>query len=147
MRDRLARKGFDPDTVDDVMSRLDRAQLLDDEDFAAEWVRSRHTYSGRGRLALRHELQAKGVAAQTIENALDDIDTEDERASAAALVARKLTPNAVRSAAGDRAERDKLCRRLIGMLARRGFAQPMAIDVVTAAVDDALATAQETSAE
>lgn len=143
MRERLHRRGFDDDTVADVMTRLDRAHLLDDEDFATEWVRSRHTFSGRGRLALRHELRAKGVEPHTIERALSDIDPDAERASAEGLVARKLTPAAVRAAAtGAPGERDKLCRRLIGMLARRGFAQPLAIDVVTAAVNEALAEAR-----
>ena len=143
MRERLHRRGFDDDTVADVMARLDRAHLLDDEDFATEWVRSRHTFSGRGRQALRHELRAKGVEPHTIERALSDIDPDAERASAEGLVARKLTQAAVRAAAtGAPGERDKLCRRLIGMLARRGFAQPLAVDVVTAAVNEALAEAR-----
>ncbi|MDF3282019.1 MULTISPECIES: regulatory protein RecX [unclassified Gordonia (in: high G+C Gram-positive bacteria)] len=136
MQERLVRRGFDADTVADVMRRLDSAGLLDDEDFASEWVRSRHTHSGRGRVALRHELKAKGVDAATIENALSDIDPEDERAVAGRLVAKKLTPRVLEQVA-DRAERDKHFRRLVGMLVRRGYPQSLAIDVVGEHLDAA----------
>ena len=131
MAQRLARKGFDEDTVADVMARLDRHQLIDDTDFATEWVRSRHAHSGRGRVALRHELRAKGIDESTISATLAEVDPDDERAMAASLVARKLTPSAAERVAADPAERDKAFRRLVGMLVRRGYAQSMAIDVVT----------------
>ena len=62
MRERLTRKGFDADTVDEVMTRLDKHQLLDDTDFAAEWVRSRHLNSGKGRVALGGTRRAKADA-------------------------------------------------------------------------------------
>ena len=128
MRERLTRKGFEPDVVDDVMDRLQAHQLLDDDEFATEWVRSRHTYSGRGRIALKQELRAKGVAADVIDDALSEIDPAAERAVAADLVARKVGARA--PDLSDRAERDKHFRRLVGMLARRGYPQSLAIDVV-----------------
>ncbi|MGV9824721.1 MULTISPECIES: regulatory protein RecX [unclassified Gordonia (in: high G+C Gram-positive bacteria)] len=138
MAQRLTRRGFDEDTVADVMARLDKAELLDDEDFATEWVRSRHTYSGRGRVALRHELAEKGIDPAVAERALDDVDPDAERAAAAALVARKLTVRVVDElASADRVLRDKQFRRLVGMLVRRGYPQSMAIDVVTEALDSA----------
>ncbi|MCD2147242.1 regulatory protein RecX [Gordonia paraffinivorans] len=134
MRERLTRKGFDADTVDEVMARLDRHQLLDDSDFAAEWVRSRHQNSGKGRVALKHELRNKGIAESIITEALGDIDPDDEREIAAQLVARKLTPTVVERIAADRAERDKTMRRLVGFLVRRGYPQSMAFDVVAEAL-------------
>lgn len=137
--ERLGRKGFDAETVADVMGRLDRAGLLDDADFAAEWVRSRHRNSGRGRLALRHELKAKGVDSAAIESALADIDPEDERMVAHQLVEKKLTPVVVAALADDRAERDKQFRRLVGMLVRRGYSQSLAISVVGERLDAAAA--------
>lgn len=135
MRQRLQRKDFDEHTVDDVMERLDRARLLDDAEFAAEWVHSRHTYSGKGRIALRHELKAKGVADDLIEAALAEVAPGDERAVAVGLVQRKLTPAVTTAVTDDRAAREKQFRRLTAMLARRGFAQPLAIEVVTEALD------------
>ncbi|RPA66061.1 regulatory protein RecX [Gordonia oryzae] len=137
MQERLVRRGFDADTVAEVMRRLDSAGLLDDEDFAAEWVWSRQTHSGRGRVALRHELKAKGVDAATIESVLSNIDPEDERAVASRLVAKKLTPRVLEQVA-DRAVRDKHFRRLVGMLVRRGYSQSMAIEVVGEHLDAAV---------
>ncbi|WP_238419171.1 regulatory protein RecX [Gordonia sp. 'Campus'] len=135
MRDRLNRKGFDADTVDEVMERLDRHGLLDDEEFASEWVRSRHLNSGKGRVALRHELRTKGVDESVIAEALADIDPAGEREIAAGLVERKLTASMADRIAGDRAERDKAMRRLVGMLVRRGYSQSLAFDVVGEALN------------
>ncbi|MFT4044241.1 MAG: regulatory protein RecX [Gordonia sp. (in: high G+C Gram-positive bacteria)] len=143
MTQRLRHRGFDEDTVADVMARLDRAKLLDDEEFAAEWVRSRHTNSGRGRVALRHELAGKGIDSAIVERVLADIDTDDERDTAAALVARKLTGAVVAELtadAGDRSARDKYFRRLAAMLMRRGYPQSIAIEVVTEALDTVTAS-------
>ncbi|MGC5258559.1 regulatory protein RecX [Gordonia sp. DT218] len=135
MAERLVRKGFDADTVDDVMIRLEKHQLVDDSEFANEWVRSRHTHSGRGRVALRQELRRKGIDAGIIEAALDDVDPDDERAVAGELVAKKLTPIQIDRLRADPAVRDTMFRRLAGMLMRRGYPQSMAIDVVTEALD------------
>ncbi|TSD98804.1 regulatory protein RecX [Gordonia rubripertincta] len=140
MRERLTRKGFDADTVDEVMARLDKHQLLDDTDFAAEWVRSRSLNSGKGRVALRHELRTKGISESIIAETLADIDPDDEREIAAGLVERKLTPAVVERVVADRAEREKTLRRLVGFLVRRGYSQSLAFDVVgeaLGALDDA----------
>ncbi|MGC4932694.1 regulatory protein RecX [Gordonia sp. DT30] len=136
MQDRLSRRGFDAEAVTDVMMRLDSAGLLDDEDFATEWVRSRHAHSARGRLALRHELKAKGVDATTIESALSEIDPDDERAAARRLVDKKITVR-VMEEIDDRAERERHFRRLVAMLVRRGYPQSLALDVVGEQLDAA----------
>ncbi|MEE4022829.1 regulatory protein RecX [Gordonia sp. PKS22-38] len=139
MIDRLSRKGFDEDTVDDVMGRLDKHHLLDDEEFAAEWVRSRHAHSARGRVALRQELRAKGIDPGVVETTLAELDPADERAVAAELVAKKLTPGQIDRLHRDPSTRDAVFRRLAGMLMRRGYPQSMAIEVVTDALDTATA--------
>ena len=128
MRERLLRRGFEDDVVNDVMARLDRAGLLDDSDFAAEWVRSRHAHSGRGRIALKQELRTKGIDAEVIDEVLADINPEAERANAAQMAAKKLAT--MRVDLTDRAERDKVYRRLAGMLSRRGYDQSTVIAVV-----------------
>ena len=62
------------------------------------------------------------------------MDPEDEREIAANLVARKLTVAMAERAKADPAERDKIKRRLLGMLVRRGYPQSMALDVVSEAL-------------
>jgi regulatory protein len=130
----MAKHGFPDDVVETVLGRLIEVGLVDDEDFAAQWVRSRHAYSGKGKRALAAELRTKGVDAEVITAALDGIDAGAERVRAEQLVDRKLRREVL--ADGDDA---KVMRRLVGMLARRGYHQSMAVAVVT----DALAAERQ----
>lgn len=123
---RLADKGFAPEVSERALDRLGEVGLVDDAAFARQWVRSRHAYSGRGRQALAHELRSKGVSADDAAPALDTVTTEDERARATELVRRKLRTMA------PELDRAKKLRRLVGMLARRGYGQSVAYAVVTA---------------
>ncbi|MEZ5211372.1 regulatory protein RecX [Gordonia sp. (in: high G+C Gram-positive bacteria)] len=130
--ERLARRGFDQPTIDDVLARLEESGLIDDDEFAREWAGSRSRYSGRGRLALRRELRTKGVAAHTIEAALAEIEPDDERAQAAELAAKKLASWSLDLT--DPGDRAKAYRRLAGVLGRRGFPP----DVISSVVADTL---------
>ncbi|CAN1547989.1 recombination regulator RecX [Mycobacteriaceae bacterium] len=131
---KMAKHGYPDEVAEAVLSRLVSVGLVDDEDFAAQWVRSRHTYSGKGKRALAAELRIKGVDAEVIAAALDGIDAGAERGRAEQLVERKLRREVL--AEGDD---PKVMRRLVGMLARRGYSQTMAVAVVT----DALAAERE----
>jgi regulatory protein len=130
----MAKHGYPDEVAETVLSRLVSVGLVDDEDFAAQWVRSRHAYSGKGKRALAAELRTKGVDAEVIAAALDGIDADAERGRAEQLVERKLRREVL--AEGDD---PKVMRRLVGMLARRGYNQTMAVAVVT----DALAAERE----
>jgi regulatory protein len=132
--DKMAKRGYPDEVVETVLGRLVAVGLVDDEDFAAQWVRSRHTYSGKGKRALAAELRTKGVDAEVIVAALDGIDAGAERVRAEQLVDLKLRREML--ADGDD---PKVMRRLVGMLARRGYSQSMAVAVVT----DALAAERE----
>jgi regulatory protein len=131
---KMAKHGYPDEVAETVLSRLVSVGLVDDEDFAAQWVRSRHMYSGKGKRALAAELRIKGVDAEVIAAALDGIDAGAERGRAEQLVERKLRREAL--AEGDD---PKVMRRLVGMLARRGYSQTLAVAVVT----DALAAERE----
>ena len=131
---RLAKRGFPDDVTEAVLTRLAGVGLIDDDDFAAQWVRSRQTYAGKGKRALAAELRTKGVDAEVIAAALEGLDPGTEQARAEQLVERKLR----REALGD-GDDPKIIRRLVAMLARRGYNQSMAVAVVT----DALAAERE----
>ncbi|MFI6866916.1 recombination regulator RecX [Nocardia sp. NPDC050406] len=124
LADRLAAKGFSAEVANRALDRLTEVGLIDDAAFAEEWVRSRHTFSGKGKRALALELRRKGVSEEDAEPALEGISAEDERERAAELVRRKLRtlPRGL--------EREKVVRRLVGMLARRGYGQGVAFSVV-----------------
>ena len=124
----LAKRGYPDDVSTRVLDRLADVGLIDDADFAEQWVRSRRVNAGKGKRALAAELRTKGVDNEVITAALSDIDAGAERERAEQLVNDKL-----------RRERNtedeaKLTRRLVGMLARRGYSQTMAFDVVKVAL-------------
>lgn len=127
LEQRLADKGFRPDIAEAVLTRLAAVKLVDDAAFAQEWVQSRHNYAGKGRQALAIKLRNKGIAPETAAAALAGISADDERARAAELVRKKLRTMRV---GHDRDERNRAVRRLVGMLARRGYGQSCAFDVV-----------------
>lgn len=125
----LAKRGYPEDAAQSVLGRLEAVGLIDDEDFAENWVRSRQTNAGKGRHALASELRTRGVDDAVIAAALDGIDAGAERVRAEQLVQRRLR----REALGEGAD-DKVMRRLVGMLARRGYSQSTAVAVVTDAL-------------
>ena len=131
---KLAQRGYPDEVAETVLGRLAAVGLIDDEDFAEQWVQSRQRNAGKGKRALAAELRIKGVDDEVIASALSGIDAGVERVRAEQLVERKLRREALTD--GDEA---KVMRRLVGMLARRGYNQSMAVAVVT----DALAAERE----
>ncbi|CPW04595.1 recombination regulator RecX [Mycobacteroides abscessus] len=124
LTERLARRGYPDDVSERIMDRLAIAGLVNDADFATQWVQSRHTYSGKGKRALAAELRTKGVSAENAAAALAQLDGEAERSRAAELVTKKLRSENLDDGG------IKAARRLVAMLARRGYGQSMAYDVV-----------------
>lgn len=135
MRERLEKREFAADEVETTLGRLEKAGLLDDSEFADEWVRSRHLYSGRGRVALQRELRVKGIDEEIAAQALAQIDPDDERANAVRLAQKKLRVSGEDLA--DREVRAKAYRRLAGALGRRGFPPDIVGSVVKEVLDDA----------
>ena len=113
--------------VREILDRYDEVGLIDDEAFALAWVTSRHHGKGLARRALARELRNKGVADETVGQALAVVDDATEATTARALVSRKL-----RTIRDDRS--DAVFRRLVGMLARKGYAPGLAIEVVREAM-------------
>jgi len=125
----MAKRGYPDDVAEAVLSRLAAVGLIDDADFAEQWVRSRRARAGKGKRALASELRTKGVDADVIAAALDGIDAAAERERAEQLVDHKLRRETLADA-----DATKVMRRLVGMLARRGYSQSMAVAVVSDAL-------------
>jgi regulatory protein len=119
----LARRGVPPDAATAVLDRFTEVGLIDDAAFAQAWVTSRHNGRGLGRRALANELGRRGVEAETVAGAVATVSNADEELAARALVARRL-----RTMSGLPAE--TRMRRLVGMLARKGFSHGLAMQVV-----------------
>ncbi len=127
--DALRKRDIPEEVADDVLSRFEDVGLIDDAAFAGAWVESRHHGRGLARRALARELRTKGVDTTLIEEAVGQLDSEQEEATARELVARKL-----RATRG--LDRDRRLRRLAGMLARKGYPEGMALRVVRRALEE-----------
>ena len=102
-----------------VLGRFAEVKLIDDAMFATAWVESRHHGRGLSGRALAAELRHRGVAAGDIQAAVDRLDPEQEVATARSLVAARL-------AATRGQPTQARVRRLIGVLARKGYSQALA---------------------
>jgi regulatory protein len=126
----LTKRGYPDEVSQRVLDRLAEVGLINDVDFAEQWVQSRRANAGKGKRALAAELRNKGVDNDVITTALADIDAGAERERAEQLVRAKLR----REELSDDND-PKVARRLVGMLARRGYNQTMAFDVVRTEMD------------
>ena len=131
----LARRGISEDAAEQVLDRYDEVGIIDDAAFARAWVSSRHQGRGLARRALANELRQRGVDREIAGEALGELDDTTETETARVLVERKL-----RSARGTP---DAVFRRLVAMLARKGYPPGMAIRVVKEALAAQSAEAAE----
>ncbi|MET9385384.1 recombination regulator RecX [Streptomyces sp. NPDC002928] len=129
LADALRKREIPDEVAEEVLSRFEEVGLIDDGAFAGAWVESRHHGRGLARRALAQELRTKGVDSTLIDEAVAQLDSEQEEATARELVARKL-----RATRG--LDRDKRLRRLAGMLARKGYSEGMALRVVRQALEE-----------
>ncbi|MDQ0987470.1 recombination regulator RecX [Streptomyces sp. V2I9] len=129
LADALRKREIPDEAAEEVLARFEDVGLIDDAAFAGAWVESRHHGRGLARRALVRELRTKGVDSAVIDEAVGQLDADQEEETARELVARKL-----RSTRG--LERDKRLRRLAGMLARKGYGEGMALRVVRQALEE-----------
>jgi regulatory protein len=124
----LRRRGVPPQAAEAVLGRLTRARLIDDPTFARMWVESRQHSRGLARRALSTELRQRGVSENDVRGAVAEVSPQQEEEAARCLVARRLAatrgrPPAVRT------------RRLMGLLARKGYSPGLAYRVVREALE------------
>jgi regulatory protein len=124
----LQRRGVPEEAAEAVLGRFADVKLIDDAMFANAWVESRHYSRGLSGRALAAELRQRGVPAADIRAAVDGLDPEQEVATARNLVARRVA--AIR---GQPTPAD--VRRLIGMLARKGYPPALAFRLTREALE------------
>lgn len=127
MEEKLLRCGYRPCTVEMVLYKLETENLLDDADFAKQWVEARVNHRlGRNRIA--QELRRKGISADEAEAAMEDINADDQLSAAITLVEKALT----RTKPGE--DPRKTASRITAMLARRGFGWDVAREAISQAM-------------
>lgn len=112
LRTRLIEKGHDPGEVAEQIELLTSDRSIDDARVAASHIRVASQIKGRGRMRIRQELQARGVAKSVIEPLLAEMPAEDETSAIQKFLARKRVPEKL-----DGPARNKVFAQLM----RKGF--------------------------
>jgi len=123
--ERLARKGVAPEVAERVLDRFTEVGLLDDVAYARMLVSSRRASRGLAPRALALELRRAGIADDTAAAVLAELEDgpgETDEELAASLVRKRL-----RSMRG--LDHEVALRRLVGMLARKGYSPALAARV------------------
>ncbi len=137
LTDRLRRRGFPDSLIDEVLTKLENAGLVDDARFAEAWVMGRIALRPSGAVRLRRELWQKGVARevvdQTLSAALSPLDEEELAMRVAQARRQRYRTLPPRIAA----------RRLAAVLHRRGFAAGVTASVIRQTLGQSIGTVEE----
>lgn len=125
---KLAQREVPDEIATRLLDRFEEVGLIDDTAFASEWVAQRQEGKGLAKRALAQELRRKGIDDEIARSALDSVNEEDEVEAARILVQRKL--RSMRDL-----DQQVAIRRLVGMLARKGYASGVAFRVVREELD------------
>lgn len=122
VRQNLTKREIPEPIVEETIARLQRAGLVNDQEFARAWVENRSAFRPRGKTALRMELRQKGLSDEIVQSVLDEgVDEEALAYEAARKQARRY--------AG--LEWPEFRQKLGGFLARRGFSYTVLAPVVS----------------
>jgi regulatory protein len=128
LADALRSRAVPGTAAERVLNRLTEVGLIDDEAFAENFANVRQTERGLAGREIARQLRGRGVSDDVVSRVIADIDGDRELATARRLVARKLP--SMRSL-----DSTTQIRRLVGMLARKGYPPSQAYQVVRDAID------------
>lgn len=87
----LKEKGFLQESIDDAVQKLKEYGYIDDKVYAENYIK---TYKDKkGKIKLKFDLLSKGVAADVIEEALQEFVDEDEQYAACEKLLKKYVKN------------------------------------------------------
>ena len=111
---KLAYAGYSSETVDLVLYKLEKNNLLDDRDFAQQWIRYRSD-SRFGPRRIIQELKLKGVSEEDISSSMQDLDEDEMMNQAVTLAEKKLRHESMEEPVR------KLRMKIVNSIVRRGF--------------------------
>ncbi|MDK7082763.1 regulatory protein RecX [Pseudoglutamicibacter cumminsii] len=137
IEENLRGKELPAEAITHVMDRFEEVGLIDDEAFAQAWVESRNRSKGYASARLAQELRRKGIAEEHIAAALEQLDGDDLRAQAENLALKRLgysdlPPDRY---GPDRKEREKVMRRIVSHLQRKGYAPGVCMAATRSAME------------
>ena len=114
IRERLKRKEFPQDTIEQTIEYFKKGEFIDDRQFAQKWISSR-LLKPFGVNRIQFELKSKGIQDEIIKEALKDVTNDYlEEEVVLSLVKRQVSKYKNR-------DLNKSRQRIYGYLARRGF--------------------------
>lgn len=110
--------------IEKLIERLKEKQLLNDQQFAQQWVHSRQISKKKGQIAIRTELMQKGIDKETIDQVLSEqvSETSEQQLATEALEKKMRTFRLLDS--------QQFKQKSLQFLMRRGFSYDIAKDVV-----------------
>ena len=121
IRQNLRKHEMPEEVIEETLVRLRQDGLANDGQFAQAWVENRSTFRPRSRRLLAMELRQKGLDAEAVSSALEDVDDEPLAYEAAKKRASRLKA----------LEWADFRKKLSEFLARRGFSYSVISPVVT----------------
>lgn len=82
MRDYLTKKGFDLLVIQNIIELLKKEKLINDIEFALNWVEQRQKNKLKSKSFIQFELKLKGIHKDIIKDALKDTQDDYETAKA-----------------------------------------------------------------
>ena len=114
VRDKLKQREFDQSVIDQTLDYFRGAKLLDDREFARQWIKWRAA-KPFGINRIKFELKEKGIATEILDQVLADFKEEFSEEEIVLTLARR------RKEISKEKDPVKLNQRLYGYLLRRGF--------------------------
>ncbi|PZS13605.1 MAG: recombination regulator RecX [Pseudonocardiales bacterium] len=127
----LQRRGVPAPTARSVLDRFTEVGLIDDGALAASFALAQHRQRGLAARAVAVKLRQRGIAEPAVQTAVGQIDADSEAAAARMLVARRLVSL-------QDLEPQAQARRLVGLLARRGYPAGLAYQIVRESLGQAV---------
>ena len=127
LHDKLVAKEHPEAVVSALIDKLERSGLLNDAAFAQSYVRSHRDRRALSKSALRRELKKRGIDDELVAETLEPVVDEHEVAFGVAMKKARSTVGL---------PRETRERRILGMVARRGFPASVCVDVTRRALDE-----------
>jgi regulatory protein len=149
VRERLARREFDDESIDAAVTRLKAERALDDRRVALACARSAVRLKGRGRDRVRRSIESLGISRDLARAAVDEVFTEIDESALIARALDKRWPRAIAAStnkSSDSADSPttidrRELQRIYQALVRQGFPADRVMEAIrsrrTRHIDDA----------
>ncbi|MCK4800239.1 regulatory protein RecX [Candidatus Parcubacteria bacterium] len=89
IKERLRKKKFEEDVIEEVLQELKNYKYLNDEEFAEAYINDRINFNPRGRFLIKKELNKRGIAENIIERKMEELLSEEKEVESAKKMAEK----------------------------------------------------------